>query len=82
LIGVKIAEGVNAAMPLQEVLAELERGKGKQFDPQIVEIFLGEKIFNPPAYPNSYKNRRFLPGWRKYDTRILWPYQHSLPEPA
>jgi HD-GYP domain-containing protein (c-di-GMP phosphodiesterase class II) len=45
LIGVKIAEGVNAAMPLQEVLAELERGKGKQFDPQIVEIFLGEKIF-------------------------------------
>jgi len=34
-----------AAIPLQEVLAELERGKGKQFDPQIVEIFLGEKIF-------------------------------------
>jgi HD-GYP domain-containing protein (c-di-GMP phosphodiesterase class II) len=42
---VKIAEGINAAIPLQEVLAELERGKGKQFDPQIVEIFLGEKIF-------------------------------------
>ena len=33
------------AMPLQDVLMELETGKGKQFDPKILEIFLQEKIF-------------------------------------
>jgi len=32
-------------MPLVDVLRELERGKGKQFDPQIVDIFLNEKIY-------------------------------------
>jgi len=34
-----------AAMPLKDVLEELERGKGKQFDPQIVEIFISEKLY-------------------------------------
>jgi len=33
------------AMPLQDVLMELETGKGKQFDPKVLEIFLQEKIF-------------------------------------
>jgi putative two-component system response regulator len=33
------------AMPLQDVLMELETGRGKQFDPKILEIFLREKIF-------------------------------------
>jgi putative nucleotidyltransferase with HDIG domain len=32
-------------MPLQDVLAELERFKGKQFDPKVLEIFLQEKIY-------------------------------------
>jgi len=34
-----------AAMPLQDVLMELENEKGKQFDPQVLEIFLREKIY-------------------------------------
>ena len=33
------------AMPVDEVIEEMERGKGKQFDPQILEIFLNEKIY-------------------------------------
>jgi putative nucleotidyltransferase with HDIG domain len=33
------------AMPLEDVLGELEKGKGKQFDPQILDIFLQEKIY-------------------------------------
>jgi len=32
-------------MPLQNVLAELEKCKGKQFDPKVLEIFLREKIY-------------------------------------
>jgi HD-GYP domain-containing protein (c-di-GMP phosphodiesterase class II) len=32
------------SMPYEEALAEMERGKGKQFDPKILEIFLDEKI--------------------------------------
>lgn len=32
-------------MPLQDVLLELEKQKGKQFDPQVLDIFLGEKIY-------------------------------------
>jgi response regulator RpfG family c-di-GMP phosphodiesterase len=35
----------HGAMPLEEALSEMERGKGKQFDPKILEIFLGEKIY-------------------------------------
>ena len=33
------------AMPLQHVLGELEKGKGKHFDPKILEIFLSEKVY-------------------------------------
>ena len=33
------------ALPLQDVLIELEKGKGRQFDPKILEIFLREKIY-------------------------------------
>lgn len=33
------------AMPLEEVLMELEKGKAKQFDPKVLEIFLREKIY-------------------------------------
>jgi putative two-component system response regulator len=33
------------ALPLEEVFAQLEKGKGKQFDSNIVEIFLNEKIY-------------------------------------
>ena len=32
-------------MPLQDVLGEIEKWKGKQFDPKVVEIFLREKIY-------------------------------------
>jgi len=33
------------AMPLEEVLLELEKGRAKQFDPEVLEIFLREKIY-------------------------------------
>jgi response regulator RpfG family c-di-GMP phosphodiesterase len=33
------------AMSLEEALSEMERGKGKQFDPKILGIFLEEKIY-------------------------------------
>ena len=33
-------------MPLKDVLSEMERGKGEQFDPWILEIFLKEKIYD------------------------------------
>jgi response regulator RpfG family c-di-GMP phosphodiesterase len=32
-------------MPVEGVLLEMEKGKGRQFDPQILEIFLNEKIY-------------------------------------
>lgn len=32
-------------MPLKDVVAEMEKSKGKQFDPKILEIFLGEEIY-------------------------------------
>jgi putative nucleotidyltransferase with HDIG domain len=32
------------AMPLEEILMELEKGRAKQFDPEVLEIFLREKI--------------------------------------
>jgi HD-GYP domain-containing protein (c-di-GMP phosphodiesterase class II) len=32
-------------MPVGDVILEMEKGKGKQFDPQILEIFLNEKIY-------------------------------------
>jgi putative two-component system response regulator len=33
------------AMPLKEALKEMEKGRGKQFDPQVLKIFLREKIY-------------------------------------
>jgi HD-GYP domain-containing protein (c-di-GMP phosphodiesterase class II) len=33
------------AMSLEDILLELEKYKGKQFDPKILEIFLQEKIY-------------------------------------
>ena len=43
------------AMPLEHVLGELEKCKGRQFDPHIVEIFLSNKICDSivdrPALP-------------------------------
>ena len=32
-------------MPLQDVLMELEKYRGKQFDPQVIEVFIGEKVY-------------------------------------
>jgi HD-GYP domain-containing protein (c-di-GMP phosphodiesterase class II) len=32
-------------MSLEAILSEMERHRGKQFDPNIVEIFLSEKIY-------------------------------------
>jgi putative two-component system response regulator len=32
-------------MPFEDVLAEMERGKGRQFDPKILEVFLREEIY-------------------------------------
>jgi putative two-component system response regulator len=34
------------AMPIEDVLLEMEKGKGKQFDPRVLEIFLKERIYN------------------------------------
>ena len=34
------------AMPVEDVLLEIENGKGKQFDPHIVEVFLNERIYD------------------------------------
>jgi len=34
------------AKPLKEVLLEMEKGKGNQFDPHILEIFLQKKIYS------------------------------------
>jgi response regulator RpfG family c-di-GMP phosphodiesterase len=33
------------AMPVEDVILEMEKGKGRQFDPQVLEIFLNEKIY-------------------------------------
>jgi HD-GYP domain-containing protein (c-di-GMP phosphodiesterase class II) len=33
------------AMPVEDVILEMEKGKGRQFDPQILEIFLNGKIY-------------------------------------
>jgi hypothetical protein len=33
------------AMPVEDVILEMGKGKGSQFDPQIFEIFLNEKIY-------------------------------------
>jgi HD-GYP domain-containing protein (c-di-GMP phosphodiesterase class II) len=32
-------------VPLEHILVEMEKYKGKQFDPEILEIFLQEKIY-------------------------------------
>jgi len=32
-------------MPLEDALEELENCKGKQFDPQVMEIFMKGKIY-------------------------------------
>ncbi len=45
-------------MPLEDVLREMERGKGRQFDPKILEIFLREEIYRlrgKTGQPVSYK---------------------------
>ena len=34
------------AMPVEEVLLGMEKGKAKQFDPRVLEIFVGEKIYD------------------------------------
>lgn len=34
------------AMPVEGVLLEMEKGKGRQFAPHILEIFLKEKIYD------------------------------------
>jgi HD-GYP domain-containing protein (c-di-GMP phosphodiesterase class II) len=34
-------------MPIEDVLLEMEKGKGRQFDPRIIDIFLKEKIYDP-----------------------------------
>jgi len=33
------------AMALEDIVSEMEKHKGKQFDPKILEIFLREKIY-------------------------------------
>jgi HD-GYP domain-containing protein (c-di-GMP phosphodiesterase class II) len=33
-------------MPVGDVIAEMERVKGKQFDPNILDIFLKEKLYD------------------------------------
>jgi putative nucleotidyltransferase with HDIG domain len=34
------------ALPVGDVIAEMEKGKGKQFDPNILDIFLKEKLYD------------------------------------
>ena len=33
------------AMPVEDVILEMGKGKGRQFDPKILEIFWGEKVY-------------------------------------
>jgi hypothetical protein len=33
-------------MPVENVLLEMEKGKGKQFDPPMLQIFMSEKIYD------------------------------------
>ena len=40
------------AMSLEETLVEMERGGGKQFDPQLLSLFIEEKLY---LYPNVAK---------------------------
>ena len=42
------------AMSLEEVLSEMERCKGKQFDPQILDLFFREKIYKLPLHDQAY----------------------------
>ena len=45
-------------MPLEDVLVEMERGKGRQFDPKILEVFLREEIYKSrgkTVQPLSYQ---------------------------
>ncbi len=37
------------AMPIEDILLEMEKGKGKQFDPHILEIFLSERVYSSAA---------------------------------
>ncbi len=53
-------------LPLEYVLVEMERGKGRQFDPKILEIFLREKIYRsrgktlkPPTYKWSVESAHY-----------------------
>ena len=34
------------AMPIEDVVLEMEKGKGKQSDPNILDIFLKEKLYD------------------------------------
>jgi putative two-component system response regulator len=34
------------AMPVGDVILEMERGKGMQFDPNTLDIFLKEKLYD------------------------------------
>jgi len=50
-------------LPFEDVLVEMERGKGRQFDPKILEVFLGEEIYKfrgktlqPPSYKWSVES--------------------------
>ena len=44
------------ALPLEDVLGELKKGKGKQFDPKILDIFLREKIYKELEMPGSMES--------------------------
>jgi response regulator RpfG family c-di-GMP phosphodiesterase len=56
------------AIPLEAVLTELERQKATQFDPEIVEIFINNKIYIPSSFIPAAKSGEI--GLLKSDRRL------------
>lgn len=44
------------AWPLQQAIAEIERGAGSQFDPRVVEAFLATRS-DPPCLPKASRRK-------------------------
>jgi putative nucleotidyltransferase with HDIG domain len=56
------------AIPLEHVLTELERQKATQFDPEIVDIFISNKIYIPSSFIPAVQSGEI--GLLKTDRRL------------
>jgi putative two-component system response regulator len=63
------------AQPVSEVLQVMTEASGSQFDPEIMEVFLGGRLFEPAGIPEATKDNRKAPlnapesGWAGEDDR-------------